>query len=161
MPSRQQKRRAKQRERYLQNREQILTEEGRARARARYRENPEKQRAAVRKRYHDTIKKKRASKMQQWYHDNPEPKLSAKREGGREEHRVGDVRVCMSESVCVCVCVCVYECVCMCVGVHVCVCVHFKIDWLTLQVCRTAERERGREGERKNSDRCALVSVYR
>ena len=107
MPSRQRKKRAKRREYYLKTRDHILkqgsSEESRARARARYGENPEKKRAAQRKRYHD--KKKRASEVQ-LYHDNPEPKLTAKREHCREnpEDRGEDVcvGVCVNASVNVC-----------------------------------------------------------
>ena len=48
MPSRNQKKRSKQRAEYLQKREDILSQENKAKARARYKADPEKKKASVR-----------------------------------------------------------------------------------------------------------------
>ena len=51
MPSRNQKKRSKQRAEYLQKREDILSQENKAKARARYKADPEKKKASVRDTY--------------------------------------------------------------------------------------------------------------
>ncbi|KAL5514918.1 hypothetical protein EMCRGX_G000002 [Ephydatia muelleri] len=51
MPSRNQKKRSKQRAEYLQKREDILSQENKAKARARYKADPEKKKASVRTRH--------------------------------------------------------------------------------------------------------------
>ncbi|KAL5500213.1 hypothetical protein EMCRGX_G011733 [Ephydatia muelleri] len=61
MPSRNQKKRSKQRAEYLQKREDILSQENKAKARARYKADPEKKKASVRDTYKADPEKKKAS----------------------------------------------------------------------------------------------------
>ena len=62
MPSRNQKKRSKQRAEYLQKREDILSQENKAKARARYKADPEKKNASVRDTYNANAVSKRTAK---------------------------------------------------------------------------------------------------
>ena len=64
MPSRNQKKRSIQRAEYLQKREDILSQENKAKARARYKADPEKKKASVRDTYNANAVSKRAAKRQ-------------------------------------------------------------------------------------------------
>ena len=74
MPSRQEKKRAKRREKYLQVRDDVLES-----ARASYKADPEKKRTAEREGYHADPAKKQTAELER-YHADPEKKRSAKRE---------------------------------------------------------------------------------
>ncbi|KAL5496312.1 hypothetical protein EMCRGX_G012568 [Ephydatia muelleri] len=108
MPSRNQKKRSKQRAEYLQKREDILSQENKAKARARYKADPEKKKASVRDTYkadpekkasvHDTYNanavSKRASKRQR-YQEGVEENRAAKRQRyqeGVEENLGSDIK---------------------------------------------------------------------
>eukprot|EP00731_Ephydatia_muelleri_P007978 Em0004g316a len=89
MPSRNQKKRSKQRAEYLQKREDILSQENKAKARARYKADPEKKKASVRDTYKADPEKKRAS-VRDTYNANAVSKRAAKRQRyqeGVEENR--------------------------------------------------------------------------
>ena len=73
MPSRQEKKRAKRRAKYLQVRDDVLES-----ARASYKADPEKKQSAEREGYHADPEKKRSAKRQR-YHADPEKKRSAER----------------------------------------------------------------------------------
>ena len=64
MPSRNRKKRCKQRAEYLQKREDILSQENKAKARERYKADPEKKKASVRETYNANAVSKRAAKRQ-------------------------------------------------------------------------------------------------
>eukprot|EP00731_Ephydatia_muelleri_P006128 Em0003g376a len=88
MPSRNQKKRSKQRAEYLQKREDILSQENKAKARARYKADPEKK-ASVRDTYKADPEKKKAS-VRDTYNANAVSKRAAKRQRyqeGVEENR--------------------------------------------------------------------------
>ncbi|KAL5479927.1 hypothetical protein EMCRGX_G023530 [Ephydatia muelleri] len=72
MPSRNQKKRSKQRAEYLQKREDILSQENKAKARARYKADPEKKKASVRDTYKADPEKKKAS-VRDTYKADPVP----------------------------------------------------------------------------------------
>eukprot|EP00731_Ephydatia_muelleri_P016141 Em0009g565a len=74
MPSRQEKKRAKRRAKYLEVRDDVLES-----ARASYKADPEKKRTRERERYHADPVKKRSAKRKS-YDADPEKKRSAKRE---------------------------------------------------------------------------------
>ena len=74
MPSRQEKKRAKQRAKYLQVRDDVLESTW-----ASYKADPEKKQTAEREGYHADPEKKRSAKRER-YHADPEKKRSAKRE---------------------------------------------------------------------------------
>ena len=74
MPSRQEKKRAKRRAKYLEVRDDVLES-----ARASYKADPEKKRTGERERYHADPVKKRSAKRKS-YDADPEKKRSAKRE---------------------------------------------------------------------------------
>ena len=74
MPSRQEEKRAKRREKYLQVRDDVLES-----ARASYKADPEKKRTAEREGYHADPAKKQTAELER-YHADPEKKRSAKRE---------------------------------------------------------------------------------
>ncbi|KAL5494518.1 hypothetical protein EMCRGX_G015868 [Ephydatia muelleri] len=89
MPSRNQKKRSKQRAEYLQKREDILSQENKAKARARYKADPEKKKASVRDTYKADPEKKKAS-VRDTYNANAVSKRAAKRQRyqeGVEENR--------------------------------------------------------------------------
>ena len=89
MPSRNQKKRSKQRAEYLQKREDILSQENKAKARARYKADPEKKKASVRDTYNANAVSKRAAKRQR-YQEGVEENRAAKRQRyqeGVEENR--------------------------------------------------------------------------
>ena len=82
MPSRNRKKRSKQRAEYLQKQDDILSQENKAKARARYKADPEKKKAplyaaadieskqsAKRQRYQEDVEENRAAKRQK-YEDN-------------------------------------------------------------------------------------------
>ena len=76
MPSRNQKKRSKQRAEYLQTREDILSQENKAKARARYKADPEKKKASVRDTYKADPEKKKAS-VRDTYKADPEKKKAS------------------------------------------------------------------------------------
>ena len=78
MPSRNQKKRSKQRAEYLQKREDILSQENKAKARARYKADPEKKKASVRDTYNANAVSKRAAKRQR-YQEGVEENRAANR----------------------------------------------------------------------------------
>ena len=61
MPSRNRKKRSKQRAEYLQKQDDILSQQNKAKARARYKADPEKKKASVRDSYKADPEKKKAS----------------------------------------------------------------------------------------------------
>ena len=79
MPSRNQKKRSKQRAEYLQKREDILSQENKAKARARYKADPEKKKASVRESYNANIEPKRAAKRQRYGEDLEENRAAKRR----------------------------------------------------------------------------------
>eukprot|EP00731_Ephydatia_muelleri_P004515 Em0002g691a len=79
MPSRNQKKRSKQRAEYLQKREDILSQENKAKARARYKADPEKKKASVRDTYKADPEKKKAS-VRDTYKADPEKKKASVRD---------------------------------------------------------------------------------
>ncbi|KAL5509545.1 hypothetical protein EMCRGX_G004936 [Ephydatia muelleri] len=95
MPSRNQKKRSKQRAEYLQKREDILSQENKAKARARYKADPEKKKASVRDTYNANAVSKRAAKRQR-YQEGVEENRAAKRQRyqeGVEENRAANRRI--------------------------------------------------------------------
>ena len=78
MPSRNQKKRSKQRAEYLQKREDILSQENKAKARERYKADPEKKKASVRDTYKADPKKIKAY-LRNTYKADPEKKASVQR----------------------------------------------------------------------------------
>eukprot|EP00731_Ephydatia_muelleri_P027641 Em0019g514a len=76
MPSRNQKKRSKQRAEYLQKREDILSQENKAKARARYKADPEKKKASVRDTYKADPEKK--ASVRDTYKADPEKKASTR-----------------------------------------------------------------------------------
>ncbi|KAL5515934.1 hypothetical protein EMCRGX_G001183 [Ephydatia muelleri] len=89
MPSRNRKKRCKQRAEYLQKREDILSQENKAKARERYKADPEKKKASVRDTYNANAVSKRAAKRQR-YQADVEENRAAKRQRyqeGVEENR--------------------------------------------------------------------------
>ena len=89
MPSRNQKKRSKQRAEYLQKREDILSQENKAKARARYKADPEKKKASVRDTYKADPEKKKAS-VRDTYNANAVSKRAAKRQRYQELGRRGE-----------------------------------------------------------------------
>ena len=79
MPSRNQKKRSKQRAEYLQKREDILSQENKAKAQARYKADPEKKKASVRDTYKADPEKKKAS-VRDTYKADPEKKKASVRD---------------------------------------------------------------------------------
>ncbi|KAL5473419.1 hypothetical protein EMCRGX_G027899 [Ephydatia muelleri] len=79
MPSRNQKKRSKQRAEYLQKGEDILSQENKAKARARYKADPEKKKASVRDTYKADPEKKKAS-VRDTYKADPEKKKASVRD---------------------------------------------------------------------------------
>ncbi|KAL5496539.1 hypothetical protein EMCRGX_G012845 [Ephydatia muelleri] len=82
MPSRNQKKRSKQQAEYLQKREDILSQENKAKARARYKADPEKKKASVRDTYKADPEKK--ASVRDTYKADPEKKASRYQEGVEE-----------------------------------------------------------------------------
>eukprot|EP00731_Ephydatia_muelleri_P006266 Em0003g514a len=78
MPSRNQKKRSKQRAEYLQKREDILSQENKAKARARYKADPEKKKASVRDTYKADPEKK--ASVRDTYKADPEKKKASVRD---------------------------------------------------------------------------------
>eukprot|EP00731_Ephydatia_muelleri_P028649 Em0020g293a len=78
MPSRNQKKRSKQRAEYLQKREDILSQENKAKARARYKADPEKKKASVRDTYKADPEKKKASVRDTYKADPGKKKASVR-----------------------------------------------------------------------------------
>eukprot|EP00731_Ephydatia_muelleri_P011467 Em0006g361a len=79
MPSRNQKKRSKQRAEYLQKQDDILSQENKAKARARYKADPEKKKASVRDSYKADPEKKKASERDN-YKADPEKKKASVRD---------------------------------------------------------------------------------
>ena len=79
MPSRNQKQRSKQRAEYLQKQDDILSQENKAKARARYKADPEKKKASVRDSYKADPEKKKAS-VRDSYKADPEKKKASVRD---------------------------------------------------------------------------------
>eukprot|EP00731_Ephydatia_muelleri_P013453 Em0007g763a len=73
MPSRNRKKRSKQRAEYLQKQDDILSQQNKAKARARYKADPEKKKASVRDSYKADPEKKKAS-VRDSYKADPEKK---------------------------------------------------------------------------------------
>ena len=69
MPSRNRKKRSKQRAEYLQKQDDILSQENKAKARARYKADPEKKKASVRDSYKADPEKK--ASVRESYHNHP------------------------------------------------------------------------------------------
>ncbi|KAL5484106.1 hypothetical protein EMCRGX_G020554 [Ephydatia muelleri] len=76
MPSRNRKKRCKQRAEYLQKREDILSQENKAKARERYKADPEKKKASVR----DTDPEKKKASVRDTYKADPEKKKASVRD---------------------------------------------------------------------------------
>ncbi|KAL5479803.1 hypothetical protein EMCRGX_G023381 [Ephydatia muelleri] len=79
MPSRNRKKRSKQRAEYLQKQDDILSQENKAKARARYKADPEKKKASVRDSYKADPEKKKAS-VRDSYKADPEKKKASVRD---------------------------------------------------------------------------------
>ena len=79
MPSRNRKKRSKQRVEYLQKQDDILSQENKAKARARYKADPEKKKASVRDSYNADIESKQSAKRQR-YQEDVEENRAAKRQ---------------------------------------------------------------------------------
>ncbi|KAL5482215.1 hypothetical protein EMCRGX_G022512 [Ephydatia muelleri] len=79
MPSRNRKKRSKQRAEYLQKQDDILSQENKAKARARYKADPEKKKASVRDSYNADIESKQSAKRQR-YQEDVEENRAAKRQ---------------------------------------------------------------------------------
>ncbi|KAL5502889.1 hypothetical protein EMCRGX_G009739 [Ephydatia muelleri] len=79
MPSRNRKKRSKQRAEYLQKQDYILSQENKAKARARYKADPEKKKASVRDSYKADPEKKKAS-VRDNYKADPEKKKASVRD---------------------------------------------------------------------------------
>eukprot|EP00731_Ephydatia_muelleri_P011099 Em0005g1685a len=79
MPSRNQKKRSKQRAEYLQKQDDILSQENKAKARARYKADREKKKASVRDSYKADTEKKKAS-VRDSYKVDPEKKKASVRD---------------------------------------------------------------------------------
>ena len=79
MHSRNRKKRCKQRAEYLQKREDILSQENKAKARERYMADPEKKKASVRDTYKADPEKKKAS-VRDTYKADPEKKKASVRD---------------------------------------------------------------------------------
>ncbi|KAL5474621.1 hypothetical protein EMCRGX_G026595 [Ephydatia muelleri] len=90
MPSRNRKKRCKQRAEYLQKREDILSQENKAKARERYKADPEKKKASVRdtykadpekkaSRYQEGVEENRAAKRQRYQEDVEENRAAKRR----------------------------------------------------------------------------------
>eukprot|EP00731_Ephydatia_muelleri_P010080 Em0005g666a len=84
MLSRNRKKRSKQRAEYLQKQDDILSQENKAKARARYKADPEKKKASVRDSYKADPEKKKAS-VRDSYNADIESKQSAKRQRYQED----------------------------------------------------------------------------
>ncbi|KAL5505522.1 hypothetical protein EMCRGX_G006970 [Ephydatia muelleri] len=78
MPSRNRKKRSKQRAEYLQKQDDILSQQNKAKARARYKADPEKKKASVRDSYNADIESKQSAKRQR-YQEDVEENRAAKR----------------------------------------------------------------------------------
>ena len=79
MPSRNGKKRSKQRAEYLQKQDDILSQENKAKARARYKADPEKKKASVRDSYNVDIESKQSAKRLR-YQEDVEENRAAKRQ---------------------------------------------------------------------------------
>ena len=79
MPSRNRKKRSKQRAEYLQKQDDILSQANKAKARARYKADPEKKKASVRDSYNADIESKQSAKRQR-YQEDLEENRAAKRQ---------------------------------------------------------------------------------
>ena len=79
MPSRNRKKRSKQRAEYLQKQNDILSQQNKAKARARYKADPEKKKASVRDSYKADPEKKKAS-VRDSYKADPEKKKASVRD---------------------------------------------------------------------------------
>ncbi|KAL5502141.1 hypothetical protein EMCRGX_G008865 [Ephydatia muelleri] len=79
MPSRNRKKRSKQRAEYLQKQNDILSQQNKAKARARYKVDPEKKKASVRDSYNADIESKQSAQRQQRYQEDVEENRAAKR----------------------------------------------------------------------------------
>ena len=79
MPSRNRKKRSKQRAEYLQKQDDILSQENKAKARARYKADPEKKKASVRDSYKADPEKKKAF-VRDSYKADPEKKKASVRD---------------------------------------------------------------------------------
>ena len=84
MPSRNRKKRSKQRAEYLQKQDDILSQENKAKARARYKANLEKKKASVRDSYNANVESKQSAKRQQ-YQEDLEENRAAKRQRYQED----------------------------------------------------------------------------
>eukprot|EP00731_Ephydatia_muelleri_P002831 Em0001g2831a len=81
MPSRNRKKRSKQRAEYLQKQDDILSQQNKDKARARYKADPEKKKASVRDSYKADPEKKKASRYQEELEEN----RAAKRQRYQED----------------------------------------------------------------------------
>ena len=79
MPSRNRKKRSKQRAEYLQKQDDILSQQNKAKARARYKADPEKKKASVHDSYKADPEKKKAS-VRDSYKADPEKKKASVRD---------------------------------------------------------------------------------
>ncbi|KAL5517753.1 hypothetical protein EMCRGX_G003362 [Ephydatia muelleri] len=78
MPSRNRKKRSKQRAEYLQKQDDILSQQNKAKARARYKADPEKKKASVRDSYKADPEKKKASVRDSYKADSEKKKASVR-----------------------------------------------------------------------------------
>eukprot|EP00731_Ephydatia_muelleri_P003623 Em0001g3623a len=87
MPSRNRKKRSKQRAEYLQKQDDILSQQNKDKARARYKADPEKKKAFVRDSYKADPEKKKASQSakRQRYQEELEENRAAKRQRYQED----------------------------------------------------------------------------
>eukprot|EP00731_Ephydatia_muelleri_P011470 Em0006g364a len=86
MPSRNRKKRSKQRAEYLQKQDDILSQQNKDKARARYKADPEKKKASVRDSYKANPEKKKAF-VRDSYKSDPEKKKASRYQEELEENR--------------------------------------------------------------------------
>ena len=84
MPSRNRKKRSKQRAEYLQKQDDVLSQHNKAKTRARYKADPEKKKASVRDSYKADPEKKKAS-VRDSFNADIESKQSVKRQRYQED----------------------------------------------------------------------------
>ena len=84
MPSRNRKKRSKQRAEYLQKQDDILSQHNKAKTRARYKADPEKKKASVRDSFNADIESKQSAKRQR-YQEDVEENRAAKRQRYQED----------------------------------------------------------------------------
>eukprot|EP00731_Ephydatia_muelleri_P006201 Em0003g449a len=94
MPSRNRKKRSKQRAKYLQKQDDILSQDNKAKARARYKADPEKKKASVRDSYKADPEKK--ASVRDSYKADPEKKKASVRDSYKADPEKKKASVCDS-----------------------------------------------------------------